>query len=63
MNKTETLRRGEAKKFEFEFKGLEMDNIGKSRCEEENDVSQSQRSGPLLLVEIKKSYRDKGITT
>ena len=36
--------------FEFEFKGLEMNKIGKARCEEGNDVSQAQRSGPLLLV-------------
>ncbi len=27
-----------------------MNKIGKSRCEEGNDVSQAQRSGPLLLV-------------
>ncbi len=27
-----------------------MNNIGKSRCEKGNDVSQAQRSGPLLLV-------------
>ncbi len=49
MNKIGKLRCGEAKKFEFEFKGLEINNIGKSRCEEGN-VSRTQRSGPLLLV-------------
>ena len=43
-------RRGVAIKFEFELKGLKLNNIGKSRCEEGNDVSQAQRSGPLLLV-------------
>ncbi len=36
--------------FEFECKGLEINNIGKLRCEEENAVSRAQRSGPLLLV-------------
>ncbi len=50
MNKIEKLRCREAKKFEFEFKGLKINNIGKSRCEEGNVVSRAQRSGPLLLV-------------
>ncbi len=50
---TGTSRRGETKKIEFEFIGLEMNNIGKSRCEEGNNVSQAQRSGPLLLVILK----------
>ncbi len=50
MNKTGKSRWGEAKKFEFEFKELEMDNIGKSKWEKGNDVSQAQRSRPLLLV-------------
>ncbi len=50
MNKIGKLRCGEAIEFEFEFKGLEMNKIGKSRCEEGIDVSQAQRSGPLLLV-------------
>ncbi len=50
MNKIGNLRCGEAKQFEFEFKGLEINNIGKLRCEEGNVVSRAQRSGPLLLV-------------
>ncbi len=32
-----------------------MNKIGKSRCEEGNDVSQAQRNGPLLLVFFKKN--------
>ncbi len=39
------------KKFEFEFKGLEINNIGKSRWEEGNVVSRAQRSRPLLNCE------------
>ena len=34
MIKIGKLRCGEAKKFEFEFKGLEMIKIGKLRCGE-----------------------------
>ncbi len=35
MNKLGKLRCVEAKKFEFELKGLKMNKNGKSRCEEE----------------------------
>ncbi len=44
------LRCEETKRFEFEFKGLEIDIIEKPRCEEGNAVSWAQQSGPLLLV-------------
>ena len=40
--------------FEIEFKGLEMNNIGKSRFEECNVVSGAQRSGPLLASSLNK---------
>ncbi len=45
MNKIGKLRCGKAKKFEFEFKGWEINNIGKSRCEEGNVVSRPSGAG------------------
>ena len=50
INKISKSRFGKAKKIEFEFRGLEINNIGKSRCEEGNAVTWAQRSGPLKLV-------------
>ncbi len=59
MDKIEKLRCGEAIKFEFKLKELDMNQTGKSRCEEGNDVSQAQRSGPLLLVFFYKKQRSR----
>ncbi len=48
MNKIGKLRCYEAKKYEFE--GLEIKNVGKSRCEEENAATRAQRSGPFFAI-------------
>ena len=57
MNKLGKLRCGEAKKFEFELKGLKMNKNGKSRCEEEKFCF----TGPAERAITASSYNKIGI--